>query len=438
MIISVDPKYVTFNTTVENGKTVVKASIEKAGLPENTNKIKVVYEYLKGKTYTGEPTESETKEFTITQNDLPFVTEWEIPTEGPVTLEVLKEVNVEEEVTETQEVNAISFTSANANLVQIDGGANALVTVDDNGIRMKDCYVDTPINLQQFAGGSNGVPVQGQVFEWDSQMIQTTCDLNLNSINLSDFAGLSVTGSVGPNNYIGLVIRPTTTGSDFGDGISYDFDENRWMINLSDNYNMASWPTQKRINSGINAQYLFDTDFITTFSPYSISKLYPNGDGVYSAPSGVTTGFNPYEAFIYTDRSIPINRVKDIPASKWQELFNMNLTSIDFSSKSEWNYGGYNTGIPITVGPIDPAKARISFVFAAGDYTQPCRITKLAAKTMSTSTVTSSQKQPALTPDDFNYSIITKTGKSAVRFEWSGWQINMTGNIYCKNNYYPI
>ena len=360
--------------------------------------------------YSGEPTGLETKEFTISQSNIPFTTEWELPTTGPVTLNVLKEVNVEE----VQETNSVEFNSANAGLFDIQGGADALVTIDDNGLRMKDCYVDSPINLQQFAGGSNGSPVQGQPFEWDSQMIVSTCKFNLTGINIANFGGLSVTGSVGSNNFIGVVFRDASATGDFGPGISYDFTENKWMVNYSDNYNVASWPTKQRIENGYGDKVIFDTDFMTTMINHKTTVQYPD-----------------YSTLMYVkERAIPLDKIKNIPASKWQELFGISNTTFDMSTNSEYYHHNSNGSWPV----LDPANTEIAFVFAAGDYTQPCRVTKIAMKNLSTST----QNVPAINPDDFTYNIQTKTGKSAVRFEWSGWQIDMTGRIFCENRYYPI
>ena len=63
MNIVIDPKYVSYIITVdETGKTTVKVSIEKAGLPENAKKINISYMYLKKETADPIPGESESEE----------------------------------------------------------------------------------------------------------------------------------------------------------------------------------------------------------------------------------------------------------------------------------------------------------------------------------------------------------------------------------------
>lgn len=346
----------------------------------------------------------QSKEFNVSQNALPFVSEWEIPTTGPIILQVTKEVEQHETVPSTEVVNEVTFNSANANLVTINGNDQnpALVTVDDNGIRMKDCYVDQAIDLQMF-GNSLPTPIQGSPVSFNSQLIIT--DSKFTFDNLNEFEGLSVTGSVGSNNFVGLVIRTNEYNyGDFGVGIGYDFDEGKWFAGLSDYYNIASWPETKNLPS-------FDTDFSTT-----IMNEYNSQQTNYNIDTYVTA-------------SIPINKIKDIPANKWQELFNPN--GIDLSSKSLEGSGG-------TYPTLDKSKAQICFVFAAMDESQPCRVTKLGIKKSYTTTNTITKKVPALNPEDFTYDIKTEKGKSAVRFVWSGWQLDMTGRLYCENLYFSI
>lgn len=347
----------------------------------------------------------QSNEFTVNQNSLPYTTEWEVPTTGPIILEVTKEIEENIQTTEVEEVNPVEFNSSNANLVSINSNEYypAYVVVDDNGIRMEDAYVDTPIDLQMF-GNPLPTPVQGSPVSFKTQLIVTDCKFTFD--NLNDLEGLSVTGSVGSNNFVGLVIRPHEyEGSDFGTGIGYDFDEGKWFAGVSDYYNMASWSNIKQSQS-------FDTDFSTTV----MNEYSPQ----------VTN----YDFDTYVIGSIPINKLKDIPAAKWQELFDPNGT-IDLSSTSFERNGG-------TLSPLDKSKVQICFIFAVMDESQPCRVTKLAMKKTSTTTTTTTKNIPALTPEDFTYDITKGTGKSAVRFEWSGWKVGMTGKIYCENLYFPI
>ena len=70
------------------------------------------------------------------------------------------------------------------------------------------------------------------------------------------------------------------------------------------------------------------------------------------------------------------------------------------------------------------------------DETQACRVTGISMKATTTTTLT--KQVPAISPTDFRYDLITKTGKTAIRFEWSGWQADMSGKVYCTNLYYPL
>ena len=48
LIVTIDPKYVNYIITVDaSGKTTVKVSIDKTGLPENAKKVNISYLYLK-------------------------------------------------------------------------------------------------------------------------------------------------------------------------------------------------------------------------------------------------------------------------------------------------------------------------------------------------------------------------------------------------------
>ena len=61
LIVTIDPKYVNYIITVDaSGKTTVRVSIDKTGLPENAKKVNISYIYLK-KEYTI-PGESESEE----------------------------------------------------------------------------------------------------------------------------------------------------------------------------------------------------------------------------------------------------------------------------------------------------------------------------------------------------------------------------------------
>ena len=426
----IDSQYISYNTKSLNNKTVVNGTIND-GVSKNAKKINISCLYTKASSNPSDTQKLLKNKFTVSQNNLPFVTEWEVPTTGPITLQVLKEIEEQETVPSADVVNKVTFNSANANLVTIEGDSQnpPLVTIDDNGLRMKDCYIDTPIDLQMFGGpNNNSSPVQGQPMEWDSQMIITSCAFDLNGVNLSEFEGLSVTGSVGPNNFIGLVLRyDQYQGSQFGVGISYDFDENKWVGSMTDYYNLASFPEQKRksyMGGTYEALYPFDTDFITT-----MNNNYDHNDP-YGGAEGSITG-------TYVLRSIPIDKVKNIPAAKWRELFDPN-TPVDLSSKTNDWPTKYNGTSWERFYNFDPSELTISFVFAAADNNQPCRVTSLGMKKSSQSTNTVTKKVPALNPEDFTYDIKTENGKSAVRFEWSGWSANMTGLIFPTSYYTPI
>ena len=341
-------------------------------------------------------------EFTVTENNLPFVTEYELPTTGPVIVQVTKEV--EEQVSTTGETNTTSFDSNSASLFTINSSNEnpAFVTIDDNGLRMTDCYVDTPVNLQTFAGNATP-PVQGNNVDVKTQLIIADTKFDFNGINSGDFSGISVTGSVGSNNYVGVVIRIDPSGSafDFGVGLGFDFEENKWIGGMTDFYNMVSM--------GKTGTSQFDTDFETTIANDTA---------------------NSFTNQVFYKYSIPVNKLADIPAAKWQELFS---SQIALSSKTNLGSGeGDVTSIPA----LDPANAQICFVFGSMDETQACRVTGISMKATTTTTLT--KHVPAVSPTDFRYDLITKTGKTGVRIEWSGWQQDMTGRVFCTNLYYPI
>ena len=339
-------------------------------------------------------------EFTVTENNLPYVTEYDLPTTGPVIVQVTKEV--EEQVSTIEETNATTFDANAASLFTINSSDEnpAFVTIDDNGLRMTDCYVDTPINLQTFA--DNATPlVQGNSVDVKTQLIIADTKFDLTGINSGDFSGISVAGSVGSNNYIGVIIRIDSSGSDFGVGLGFDFEENKWIGGMTDFYNTVSLGKTETIQ--------FDTDFKTTIT------------------NTTTNSFNNQVFYKY---SIPVNKLADIPADKWQELFS---GQIALSSKTNLGSGEVvDTNIPA----LDPAKAQICFVFGSMDETQACRVTGISMKATTTTTLT--KQVPAISPTDFRYDLITKTGKTAIRFEWSGWQADMSGKVYCTNLYYPL
>jgi len=375
-----------------------------------------------GNTFTPQITANE---FSVTQSDLPFITTWDVPTTGPIVLQVTKEI--EESITTTEETNSTTFNSTNASSITIEGNTTtpAVITIDDDGIRAKDCYVDQVMDLQMFSTPNNGLtPTQGQVMEWDSQMIITDSKFDLTGINISDFLGLSVQGSVGENNFVGLVLRYKKGYSDFGTGIAYDFEENKWVSGMTDYYNLASWTQQKREDTLYGQNVIFDTNFLT-----SMETALQNNTS------------SEWEAGIFTLRSIPINKLNDIPIAKWQELFDPNV-DIEWSSKCDGGFlredslssGEWNSYTPTY---FEPSDLEIAFLFAYSDVNQPCRITKLSMKKQSSNGTTTKQV-PAITPDDFTYNIITGTGKSSVRFEWTGWSIGMTGLIFPKTLYHPI
>lgn len=359
-----------------------------------------------GSSTTPQPSvQIESQEFTVNQNQLPFVAEWEVPTTGPIMLQVSKEVEETVQTPGTEEVNPVTFSSNNANLFTIKGtdDGTSLVTVDDNGIRMKDNYVDTAMDLQMF-GNPLPAPVPNTTVGMKHQLIIADCKFTFD--NLNEFEGVSVEGSIGSNNFVGLVIRENVNSeSDFGNGIGYDFEENKWFVGFSDYYNMASWPGTLNLT--------FNTDFDSTIADYYVHNQ------------------TQYDIDTYVIASIPIRKVKDIPAAKWQELFTPNGT-VEISSRSFEGHG------VTTIPALDKSKAQICFIFATMDETQPCRVTKLTMKKSATITNTTIKKVPAITPDDFTYDLSTKTGKTAVRFEWSGWQVDMTGKLYCENWYFPV
>lgn len=261
---------------------------------------------------------------------------------------------------------------------------------------------------------------QGSSCTINAQLIFNKRKPNYNFSDLDDLYKVDASYNIGANNYIGLVFRANidtsedeTNITDFGNGISYDFTENKWVLLKNTLYNKLIVP------NGISKSMTFDSDFISTVS----------SDGQYGD---------------ILRSSISINKLKDIPAGKWRELLDKN-TNTDF-----YTNGGtvqYSNAVLDKTDPAfiasqtldisNPYQLWPCFIVATLDNTQPCCLNDIQFIN-SSSSVNKVIKSASSDEFDYNMTKDSNTGKTNITINWKKWDNSMSGNVNCKVLYFPV
>ena len=261
---------------------------------------------------------------------------------------------------------------------------------------------------------------QGSSCTLNTQLVFNKGKSNYNFSDLDELYKVDASYKVGDNNYIGLVFRANvdtseeeTNITDFGNGISYDFTENKWVLLKNTLYNKLI------VSNGITKSMTFDSDFVSTVS----------SDGQYGD---------------ILRSSISINKLKDIPADKWRELLDKNINTdfYDNSGTTQYSNAVLDKTDPVfissqTLDISNPYQLWPCFIVATLDNTQPCYLNNIQFINSSSSV---KKVIKSASSDEFDYTMTKDSngGKTNIAINWNKWDNNMSGNINYKVLYFPV